>query len=206
MLAGEEFNINSPKQLSEILYVKLGLSHKKKMSTSAEHLQEIEHEHEIIDDSSLEIADTTLNKFKDYKKAEYIYRSLIYKYAHKEEIYIGLIRSITHDFKLDIESIFILNEINDFWQKYTSLTTKTNIAKYSPSINEVNKNFYLKRLNKETENLTEFSLKVNINDAEVAWNKYLLFSEESEHKKLESKYNDYITKLKDYQTKKKKRK
>ena len=94
----------------------------------------IKHEHEIIDDSSLEIADTTLNKFKDYKKAEYIYRSLIYKYAHKEEIYIGLIRSITHDFKLDIESIFILNEINDFWQKYTSLTTKTNIAKYSPSI------------------------------------------------------------------------
>lgn len=164
----------------------------------------IKHEHEIIDDASLEIADTTLNKFKDYKKAEYIYRSLIYKYAHKEEIYIGLIRSITHDFKLDIESIFVLNEINDFWQKYTSLTTKTNIVKYSPSINEINKNFYLKRLNKETENLTDLSLKVNINDAEVAWNKYLLFSEESEHKKLESKYNDYITKLKDYQIKKKK--
>ena len=47
-LAGEEFNINSPKQLSEILYLKLGLSHKKKMSTSAENLQIIEHEHEIV--------------------------------------------------------------------------------------------------------------------------------------------------------------
>ncbi len=47
-LAGEEFNINSPKQLAEILYVKLGLSHKKKMSTSAEQLQEIEHEHDIV--------------------------------------------------------------------------------------------------------------------------------------------------------------
>lgn len=47
-LAGEKFNINSTKQLSHILYEKLGLSHSKKMSTDAEHLQAIEHEHEVI--------------------------------------------------------------------------------------------------------------------------------------------------------------
>jgi len=47
-LAGEEFNINSPKQLANILYLKLGLSHSKKQSTSADHLQEIESEHEIV--------------------------------------------------------------------------------------------------------------------------------------------------------------
>lgn len=47
-LAGVQFNINSPKQLADILFVKLGLSHKKKMSTSAENLQEIENEHEIV--------------------------------------------------------------------------------------------------------------------------------------------------------------
>ena len=47
-LAGTEFNINSPKQLADILYVKLGLSHKKKQSTSAENLAEIESEHEIV--------------------------------------------------------------------------------------------------------------------------------------------------------------
>ncbi|MBR2391196.1 MAG: DNA polymerase I [Clostridia bacterium] len=47
-LAGEEFNINSPKQLGQILYEKLGLSHNKKQSTSADHLKEIETEHEIV--------------------------------------------------------------------------------------------------------------------------------------------------------------
>ncbi len=47
-LAGERFNLNSTKQLARVLYEKLGLSHTKKMSTDAEHLQSIEHEHEIV--------------------------------------------------------------------------------------------------------------------------------------------------------------
>ena len=47
-LAGEKFNINSTKQLASVLYEKMGLSHSKKMSTDAEHLQAIEHEHEIV--------------------------------------------------------------------------------------------------------------------------------------------------------------
>lgn len=47
-LAGEEFNINSPKQLAHVLYDNLGLSHNKKQSTSADKLEELKDEHEII--------------------------------------------------------------------------------------------------------------------------------------------------------------
>lgn len=48
LLAGEEFNINSPKQLANILYNKLGLAHNKKQSTSADKLEELKDDHEII--------------------------------------------------------------------------------------------------------------------------------------------------------------
>ncbi len=52
LLAGEEFNINSPKQLGIILFEKLGLTAIKKTktgySTSADVLEKLEHHHEII--------------------------------------------------------------------------------------------------------------------------------------------------------------
>lgn len=52
-LAGEEFNINSPRQLGEILFTKLGLPSAKKTktgySTSAEVLEQLAGQHEIID-------------------------------------------------------------------------------------------------------------------------------------------------------------
>ncbi len=53
--AGEEFNLNSPKQLGEVLFVKLGLPYKKKKtkngySTDAETLEELRPYSPIIDD------------------------------------------------------------------------------------------------------------------------------------------------------------
>ena len=45
---GETFNVNSPKQLAEVLYEKLGLKHGKKMSTSAEKLEALADEHPVI--------------------------------------------------------------------------------------------------------------------------------------------------------------
>ena len=54
MQAGREFNINSPKQLGEVLFTELGLPAPKKTktgySTSAEVLEELRHESPIVDD------------------------------------------------------------------------------------------------------------------------------------------------------------
>jgi len=47
-LAGEEFNINSPKQLQNILFEKLKIEYKGKPSTSIEVLNAIEQKHEIV--------------------------------------------------------------------------------------------------------------------------------------------------------------
>ena len=47
-LAGEKFNIASPKQIGEILFNKLGLSSNKKQSTSVDFLREIQDEHPIV--------------------------------------------------------------------------------------------------------------------------------------------------------------
>lgn len=46
--AGQEFNINSPKQLSEILYDKLELKSNKKRSTAAEVLEKLKDKHPIV--------------------------------------------------------------------------------------------------------------------------------------------------------------
>ena len=52
--AGEEFNINSPKQLAEVLYDRLGLSNGQKgkaaRSTDAQTLEEMRYQSPIIDD------------------------------------------------------------------------------------------------------------------------------------------------------------
>ena len=47
-LAGEQFNISSPKQIGVILFEKLGLKSNKKGSTSVEHLKELIDEHPIV--------------------------------------------------------------------------------------------------------------------------------------------------------------
>ena len=48
-LAGEQFNIQSPKQLADILYNKLGLDANKKMSTSFDNLKYLVDQHPIIE-------------------------------------------------------------------------------------------------------------------------------------------------------------
>ncbi len=47
-LCGQKFNVNSPKQLSEVLYGKLNLPHNRKQSTTAENLESIADSHPVV--------------------------------------------------------------------------------------------------------------------------------------------------------------
>ena len=47
-LAGEEFNLSSPKQIGEILYQKLGLRSGRKMSTSVDALKDLINDHPVV--------------------------------------------------------------------------------------------------------------------------------------------------------------
>lgn len=147
---------------------------------------------EITNDTSLKIANTTLNQFKDYDKSLKLYKSLIHKYAHKKEVYIGLIRSITRDFTVDTVTDFQLEELNDYWKKYVSLATDKDIAKYEESIKSLNKNYWYTTLIDITNNFNSQVDGENINEIEKCYNSYLAFCDKKEKITLDNKYKKYI--------------
>ena len=87
MQAGREFNINSPKQLGEVLYTDLGLAHGKKnksgYSTDAATLEELRSQSPIIDD---------ILEYRQVTKLKSTYTSVLVAAADKE-------RRIHTDFK-----------------------------------------------------------------------------------------------------------
>lgn len=73
--AGCEFNINSPKQLQEILFERLQLPSNKKKSTSVEVLEKLVHVHPIISD---------LMEYRTYQKLFSTYAEGLKKYIFKD--------------------------------------------------------------------------------------------------------------------------
>ena len=73
--AGETFNINSPKQLGEILFDKLQLPTGKKRSTSADVLEKLAGMHPIIED---------LLEYRKYQKLYSTYAEGLKKYIHPD--------------------------------------------------------------------------------------------------------------------------
>ena len=163
---------------------------------------------EIKDDNDLEIATATLENFKDYHKSEWLFKGLIYEYGHKKEVYIGIVRSITHDFSItNFESLTRLNEVNEYFRKYKSLATKKEVSKYETKVNDLNKIFWYTLLISSSSNFSVRKSDVKAKDIEYYWNQYIKYCTKIEQDKLKIKYHDFIKKkhkLEKEQTKKKK--
>lgn len=151
---------------------------------------------EIKSDNDLEIAIATLDNFKEYEESEYLFKDLLDRYAHKKEIYIGIVRSITHDFTKEINDVDTLNEINEYFDKYKSLAKQKEISKYEEQVNEINKSFWHKKLTKETKNFSAKKSEAEACDVEHYWNQYIKYCTKTEEDKLRIKYNDFIKKKK----------
>ena len=74
-LAGEDFNINSPKQVSQILFTKLGLKGNKKGSTSVDYLETLVDEHPII---------SKILEYRKYAKIISTYVDGLVPYIHED--------------------------------------------------------------------------------------------------------------------------
>jgi DNA polymerase-1 len=74
--AGQSFNINSPKQLGEILFNQLNLSANRKQSTSIDVLESLRHEHPIIE---------PLIEYRKYQKIYSTYAIGLQKFIQKDQ-------------------------------------------------------------------------------------------------------------------------
>ncbi|OCN04652.1 DNA polymerase I [Erysipelotrichaceae bacterium MTC7] len=82
-LAGVEFNVNSPKQLAEVLFDTLGLKSNKKRSTAIDVLEKLRSSHPIIDE---------LIAYRKYQKIDSTYAVGLQKYIRKD----GKIHTLYH--------------------------------------------------------------------------------------------------------------
>lgn len=151
---------------------------------------------ELKTDNDLEIATATLDNFKEYGKSEFLFRRLVHRYGHKKEVYIGLVRSITHDFNRHITDTVVLMEVNSFWDKYKSLATKKEVAVYDEKIKELNKKHWYGKLVKATGNFNYKKSREDVVEIENIWDNYQQFCDEKEIAKVKYKYNDFLKKKK----------
>ena len=163
---------------------------------------------EIKNDNNLEIAMANLENFKDYGKSEWLFKALIHKHGHKKEVYIGIVRSITHDFQItNFESLTRLNEVNEYFRKYKSLATKKETSEYESKINDLNKNFWHGYLISSSSNFNASKSTAKAKDVEYYWKQYIQYCTKSEQDKLKIKFDDFFKKkikLEKEQKKKKK--
>lgn len=89
----------------------------------------------ISDEQEFINAETNLNKFKNYDEAYKLYLSLSKRFVDNSEIWIGLLRSITHDFTFKLNSEDFKFKYNTYWKNYCSLVEEKESNEYFGQFN-----------------------------------------------------------------------
>ena len=105
---------------------------------------------EIDEEQEYKNARTNLNKFKDYDEAFKGYKSLSKRYVDNSEVWLGVLRSSTHDFTNEEYD----TKYEEYWNKYMNLASKNDISKYEEKYNK-----YISKFDEYTKK--EFREKVN---------------------------------------------
>lgn len=122
-LSNMEFNINSPKQLAEVLFDHLGLPANKKRSTNAEALAKIEDYHPVV------------SKIMQYRKYSKLYSSYIEglsKYIVDEKIHTIFSQTVTQTGRLssydpNLQNISVKDEDGKLIRKAFTASKKDNV-------------------------------------------------------------------------------
>ena len=85
---------------------------------------------EITEEQEFINAETNLNKLKNYKDAYKGYWSLSKRYVDDAEIWIGLVRSMTHDFTYQSNDPTFKDLCMKYWNYFVALSDKKDVDKY----------------------------------------------------------------------------
>lgn len=143
-----------------------------------------------VNNVDLKLAETNLYKFKDYDKSESIFKRLVFSLPDNERVYIGFILSITHDFTFHTTSLVDINNITDSWERYISLTSDENIAKYESKIKKYITSFWLNKIKSETNNFTDYDDQ-SLSVLNTYLKNYSNYASESDSKKLNAEFETY---------------
>jgi len=87
---------------------------------------------QITDEQEFINAETNLNKLKDYSASYKGYLSLSKRYVNNEEVWIGLLRSLTCDFSYKYGTLEFRQEYQKYWNNFIALASEEQQQYYFP--------------------------------------------------------------------------
>lgn len=152
------------------------------------------HPLKVTDETQLRVAEASLYKFKDYNQSEILFKKLLCKHADIPNVYIGLILSVTHDFKINTGSLFDIASINEYWKRFIVLADEHDILKYESDYKKYCANFWLTKLNSCTDSFSDYTIEESNSTLDSYYDNYSINVDKNQAHKIKTKLDTYKTK------------